>query len=109
MKNIQQIKAIATNTVQEACIQGSAGAVYEAAMYFKPFGFNVAEIMQPVHFWYGLEDNTVTKVHADFVEKVVPKSVMHYKPHEGHLSIYIKYFEEVLQTIQNNSKQNDEE
>jgi pimeloyl-ACP methyl ester carboxylesterase len=77
--------------------------VHEAAIYFNDTGYKLTEIKQPVHYWWGTKDNTVTKVHAEAIEQQVPNSVLHYKQNEGHLSVYINYFEEVLQTISDNS------
>jgi pimeloyl-ACP methyl ester carboxylesterase len=93
------INHLAKVTLNEACRCDSRGIVYEAALYFKETGYVLHEIVQPVHFWWGTKDNTVTRIHAEAVEKEVPKAVMHYKENEGHLSIYVNYFEEVLKTI----------
>jgi pimeloyl-ACP methyl ester carboxylesterase len=71
-------------------------------MYFSDFGFKLSDIKQPVHFWWGTEDNAVIKMHAESVEKQVPNLVLHYKQNEGHLFIYINYFEEVFDTIAGN-------
>ncbi len=86
-------------TLNEACRFGSNGLVHEAALYFNETGYTLSKINQPVHYWWGTKDNTVTKVHAEAVEQQVPNSVMYYKPNEGHLSVYVNCFEEVLETI----------
>ena len=75
MKLPKQLKAVAENTLNGACLQGSNGAVYEAGMYFHEFGFELQSVPQPVPFWWGSEEG------------------------EGHLSLYVNHFEEVLQTI----------
>jgi hypothetical protein len=80
--------------------------VHEAATYFNETGYALSRIKQTVHYWWGTEDNTVTRVHAEAVEQQVANSVMHYKQNEGHLSVYINCFHEVLQAIsENGSKQ----
>ncbi|HEX8331679.1 MAG TPA: alpha/beta hydrolase [Segetibacter sp.] len=93
------INQVAKVTLSEACRFGSRGIVHEAASYFKETGYVLNQIVQPVHFWWGTKDNTVTRIHAEAVERQVPDSIMHYKENEGHLSIYVNYFEEVLETI----------
>ncbi len=98
---MEKLKQLSAATLQEACRQGSRGAVYEAQLYFKDYGFDLKDISQPVHFWWGSEDNTVIRLHVEAVEQQVPNHVMHYKQNEGHLSIYIHYIDEVLQTIAN--------
>ena len=99
MKDVEKLKQVAAATLQEACRQGSSGAVYEARLYFKDYGFDLKNISQQVHFWWGSEDNVVIRLNAEAVEQEVPNRVMHYKQNEGHLSIYINCIEEVLQTI----------
>lgn len=101
MADVEKLKLVSATTLREACWQGSRGAVYEAQLYFKDYGFDLKEIYQPVHFWWGNEDNVVIRLHAEAVEQQVPNHVMHYKQNEGHLSIYINCIEEVLQTITN--------
>lgn len=86
-------------TLQEAIRTGSKGAVYEAALYFSDFGFELEDIQQPVHYWWGMDDNAVIRLHADAVDRQVKHKVVHYVGGEGHFSIYINYFAEVLKTI----------
>lgn len=99
MSEPQKLKALAESTAKEACRQGAKGAVYEAALYFNNYPFILSEIKQPVHFWWGTEDNAVIRMHAEAIEQHTPDPRMHYKQGEGHLSIYINYFEEVLHEI----------
>jgi len=99
MTEVKRLQQISTTTLQEACRQGSKGAVYEAALYFKNYGYILKNIEQPVHFWWGNEDNVVVEAHAKAIEQQVQNAFMHYKQNEGHLSIYIHCIEEVLQTI----------
>lgn len=99
MADVEKLKQVSATTLQEACRQGSRGAVYEAQLYFEDYGFELKEIPQPVHFWWGGEDNAVIRLHVQAVEQQVQNHIMHYKQNEGHLSIYINCIEEVLQTI----------
>lgn len=101
LADVERLKVVSATTLQEACRQGSRGAVYEAGLYFKDYGFDLKEIYQPVHFWWGNEDNVVIRLHPEAVEQQVPNHLVHYKQNEGHLSIYINHMEEVLQTIAN--------
>jgi pimeloyl-ACP methyl ester carboxylesterase len=86
-------------SICESCIKGSKGAVQEAALYFNKTGYDIAQIQQPIHFWWGTEDRAVPVVHPKAIEEKAPNATVYYKSGEGHLSIYIRYFEEVLQTI----------
>ncbi|MEJ7679346.1 MAG: hypothetical protein WKG06_16105, partial [Segetibacter sp.] len=83
MADVEKLKQVSATTLQEACRQGSKGAVYEARLYFKDYGFELKDISQPVHYWWGSEDNAVIRLHAKAVEEQVPNHLMHYKQNEG--------------------------
>ena len=99
IKDPRHLKAISDYSFKEACRQNAKGAAHEAQLYFQDFGFDITEVMQPVHYWWGTEDNTVVRLHAEAIERRVPKNAVHYIQGEGHLSLYINYFEEVLRII----------
>ena len=86
-------------TLKEACRNGAKGAVADAQIYFQPFGFELARVSQPVHFWWGTEDNAVIAVHPETLHKEIVNKTLHYKPGEGHLSLYVNCFKEVLKVI----------
>jgi pimeloyl-ACP methyl ester carboxylesterase len=99
LKDPKHLQALSRLTMKEASRNGAQGPVYEARSYFKDLGFAVSAIQQPVHYWWGLADMTVIRLHAEAVEQQAPNAVMHYRDKEGHLSIYVNCFEEILQTI----------
>ena len=82
-----------------ACRNGSKGPLHEARLYYKPLGFDISDIQQPVHYWWGTLDNTVIHLHAKAVEEGIKDSVLHYKRGEAHLSLWVHYFTEVLDTV----------
>jgi pimeloyl-ACP methyl ester carboxylesterase len=99
MKDPKHLQSIAQFTLKEACRMGAKGAVYDAALYFNELGFSLADIEQTVHFWWGTKDNAVIRLHSTAVEQYVKNNVMYYKEGEGHLSVYIQYFEEAIEVI----------
>jgi pimeloyl-ACP methyl ester carboxylesterase len=101
LKEPSHLQAVANNTMKEACRNGARGAVYEAQSYCKDFGFQLSEVKQPVHYWWGTLDMSVDQLHAEAVEHLVPNAVMHYRQNEGHLSMYIKGFVEAVEIINN--------
>jgi pimeloyl-ACP methyl ester carboxylesterase len=101
MRRLRDLRTLARYTLKEACRVNAKGAVHEARNYYKPFGFDLTTIQQPVHYWWGSQDTSVIELHARAVERYVPNATMHYREHEGHLSIWVKYMKEVLQTISN--------
>jgi pimeloyl-ACP methyl ester carboxylesterase len=99
MKDQGRFQKLAALTFKEACQNGARGAVQEARLYFKDFGFALSEIRQPVHFWWGTEDKNVIRLHAESVETYIKNSVLHYREGEGHLSLYIHCFKEVIKAV----------
>jgi pimeloyl-ACP methyl ester carboxylesterase len=94
-----KLKQLVATTIKEAVRQGSKGAIKEATSYFEHLGFELKNIRQPVHFWWGTEDNAVVRLHAEAIQQEVSNGHVHYKQNEGHLSIYVRYLDEVLKTI----------
>ena len=99
VKDVDSINQLLELTIKEALHTDNKGAVQEAQLYFEPLPYTLSEIRVPVHFWWGTEDNVVTYIHAKNMERQLPHVTPHYKAGEGHLSIYVNYFEEVLQVL----------
>ncbi len=99
MKKVDWLNGLMAVTTKEACAKGTAGAVQDAQLYFQPFPYSLREITVPVHFWWGTEDNVVIYKHAKNMEKALPQVIPHYKKGEGHLSVYVHCFEEILQVL----------
>lgn len=96
-KGLQQVSGV---TLKEATRRGARSAVHEAASYFSKPGYDVKNIQQPIHYWWGTADMSVVELHAKEVEQNASNAVMHYLKGEGHLSLYINSFAEALQTIE---------
>jgi pimeloyl-ACP methyl ester carboxylesterase len=86
-------------TLQEAARQGALGPIMEARAYYKPYGHRLRDISQPVHYWWGTHDMAVIRAHAESIEQEAPRAFMHYRPGEGHLSLYVNCFEEILAEV----------
>lgn len=98
----ERMLAFSCTTIMEAVKQSSRGVVHEARLYFEKPGYDLREITQPLHYWWGTEDNVVQWVHAEAIRKYVPGHYIHVKQNEGHFSIYINHIEEILANIRNN-------
>jgi pimeloyl-ACP methyl ester carboxylesterase len=99
LKDPENMEAVSSLTMKQACRLGSKGPVREAGNYYKALGFELSSITQPVHYWWGTKDQTVIKMHPESIEMEVQNQVMHYRDQEGHLSVYVHSFHEVLQNI----------
>jgi hypothetical protein len=95
----QGIKQVAGLTLKEATRKGAWSAVHEAASYYKDFDFDISEIQQPIHYWWGTKDMSVVEAHAREIERKAQRPIMHYRKDEGHLSLYLKCFTEAIDTI----------
>ena len=93
------LDGMATVSMKQAARLGAKGPIYEARNYFNDFGFELKDIQQPVHYWWGTKDMAIIKLHPEAIERNVPNAVMHYREREGHLSIYVNHFKEILQSI----------
>jgi pimeloyl-ACP methyl ester carboxylesterase len=101
IRDVKHVNALAHLTFKEACRNGAAGAVHEARLYCREFGFSIHDIQQPVHYWWGTLDSSVSAIHAETVEKEVPSAIMHYRDGEGHLSMFQKGFPEAINVLLN--------
>jgi pimeloyl-ACP methyl ester carboxylesterase len=95
----EHISKVSEVTMQQACINGAAGPVYEAANYFKDPGYELSGISVPVHYWWGTKDMSVIIRHAQEIESGVKNSTMYYREGEGHLSLYINCWAEIIYMI----------
>jgi pimeloyl-ACP methyl ester carboxylesterase len=99
LKDVKHLSGLMTNTVKEACRRGTEGAVHDARSYFNHFGFDIKNIHQPITYWWGTNDNTVTGIHATTIEKETVNGTVLRKTNEGHLSLYVNYMNQILQTV----------
>lgn len=73
-------------TMQEAFSQGVRGAVHEANLYRKPWGFDLEEVMAATTFWYGHKDKTVPADVGLWMSMRLPLSRYSLWPEHGHFS-----------------------
>jgi pimeloyl-ACP methyl ester carboxylesterase len=86
-------------SLQELTRQGTRGMVHEAALLARPWGFSVEDIQVPVKLWYGGQDtNTPPQMGRYFAEHLRDVET-HFMPDEGHFSIIIRNFTDIIQSI----------
>ncbi|RYY94330.1 MAG: alpha/beta hydrolase [Chitinophagaceae bacterium] len=91
--------AMARNCAREAARGGALGPIMEARAYYHPFPYQLSAIRQPLHYWWGTRDMSVARAHAEALEREAPDARMHYRPGEGHLSLYVNCMEEILAEV----------
>jgi pimeloyl-ACP methyl ester carboxylesterase len=95
------VRRTVVNATIEAFHKGGRGAVWDYAMVGKSWGFKLEDIRMPVHLWHGEEDRICSIQMGRRVAGAIPDCQAHYYPREGHLSVYAKYYGEILSTMRN--------
>jgi len=68
----------------------------EAALYVKPWGFELGDIRSEVHLFQGELDKNVSPTMGHYQAEHIPGCVGHFYPDEGHLSLVVNRNEEIL-------------
>jgi pimeloyl-ACP methyl ester carboxylesterase len=79
---------------------GFTGWVDDDLAFVKEWGFKLSEISKPVFLWQGDDDLMVPHAHSRWLEKHIPTAVLRFIPGQGHISIGIKYRDEILKQAQ---------
>jgi pimeloyl-ACP methyl ester carboxylesterase len=79
---------------------GFTGWVDDDLAFVKEWGFKLSEISKPVFLWQGDDDLMVPHAHSLWLEKHIPTAVLRFIPGQGHISIGIKYRDEILKQAQ---------
>lgn len=85
--------------VREATRQGIGGAFHESLLTVIDWGFRLQDINAPVLLWHGEADQNIPVEMARFAATVIPKCEAKFHPAEGHLSLFKKYAEEIIQHL----------
>ena len=60
--------------------------VHDAALFGRPWGFDISEIEAPVFWWHGDADNLVPLSHAEHVSGLLRTCELSIRPEESHMS-----------------------
>jgi pimeloyl-ACP methyl ester carboxylesterase len=85
----------------EAYRQGTRGPAHDFNLYAKPWGFNPNEISEElkVFIFHGEADSTVPIPIMQAMSEQIPNCESKIFPNEGHLSVFINKFSEILGSI----------
>ena len=67
--------------------------------FIRPWGFELASIRVPVHVWQGRHDRMVPYAHGQWLAAHIPAAVPHLFEDEGHLSLAVTRFGDVLDAL----------
>jgi pimeloyl-ACP methyl ester carboxylesterase len=71
----------------EAFRQGGRGAAHEAAIAYRDWDVDLADVRVPTHIWLGDEDIFVSPAMGRHLERAIPGVVVHRVPGAGHLDV----------------------
>ncbi len=83
----------------EAFRQGGRGVVLDYALVGRPWDFRLEDIRIPVFLWHGEEDKICSIEMGRRVASAIPHCHSTFYPDEGHISVYAKYYGEILKTL----------
>lgn len=84
------------NTFLEAFRSGTRGTALELALYARPWGFRLQDIMKEVHLWQGELDTNVTPAMGRYLATAIPNCRSRFYADEGHLSLLPNHMEEII-------------
>ncbi|HEY2342168.1 MAG TPA: alpha/beta hydrolase [Chthoniobacteraceae bacterium] len=80
--------------------RGSAdGVVTDAEIYSRDWGFRLEDLRTPVRLWHGKEDRNFSWKLAEQVAKRLPNCEARYLDGEGHYSLPIRFWAEILRDL----------
>lgn len=85
--------------VREAMKQGTRGAYHESLLTITDWGFRLQDIEMPIQLWHGEVDKNIPVEMARYAAAVIPKCEARFYPGEGHLSLFAKNAEEIIQSL----------
>jgi pimeloyl-ACP methyl ester carboxylesterase len=84
---------------QEACRDGTRGAVHDMSLIARPWGFDPATITIPAWLWHGELDANVPAAHGRYLSRVIPSCRATFFPEDAHLSVPLRHAREILSAL----------
>jgi pimeloyl-ACP methyl ester carboxylesterase len=85
--------------VREAMRQGTRGAHQDSLLTVTEPGFRLQDIRLPILLWHGEADQNIPVVMARYMADAIPNCDARFYTDEGHLSLFKKYAQEILQSL----------
>lgn len=95
----ERVRAGFLATMEASLSSGLRGLAYDAALIARPWGFELELIAKPVQVWHGEADRNAPPAMGRYLAEAIPDSSLRLVPEEGHFSLAVHYFEEILQGL----------
>ncbi len=99
---LPEVNKALNQTLREAFSSGYLGALEDALIYKKEWGFELSEIDKEIILWHGDKDENVKIETARYVAEQLPNCQKTLESEEGHLSMIYKYADEIFLQISGN-------
>jgi len=76
--------------------KGARGAAWDFTLFSRPWGFNLGDIRLPVFLWHGEDDWICPVEMGRYMAQGIPGCQATYYPGEGHFSLVVDHFFEIL-------------
>lgn len=96
--NRPEFKAMFIDDLTNGSRGGLKAPIFDAILFTRPWGFRVADVSVPVHWWHGDDDRIVPVEHGRHMVALLPDAELTVMPGESHLG-GLGVTEDVLTTI----------
>ena len=76
------------------------GWIDDDIAFIQPWGIELSKISVPVLIWQGDQDLMVPHAHSYWLEKHIPTGKLNFVPGHGHISLVVKYRDEIMKQAQ---------
>lgn len=80
---------------RESLASGVPSVMHDADMYLTDWGYDLADIRVPVHFWHGKEDRNIPWTYAEKIAAQIPITTTQWFDGDGHYSLAVRRCREV--------------
>jgi pimeloyl-ACP methyl ester carboxylesterase len=93
-----EVRSAYIDSYRRAPSTSALAAAQDFALFARPWGFRLEDIMPTVHVWHGDDDRNVPISQGRFQADQIPGACMHVCPGAGHL-LALDRLEEILRTV----------
>jgi len=97
--SVPAVQQLLGEMVAGAFQQGTRGVALDWRLEARRWGIPLQEIRMTVHIWHGEQDRIVPIVQGQLMVKALPNASPRFYPNEGHVSIIVNHYEELLSEL----------